>query len=53
MFQGRRGSKRRGSNASIEKYQTVPIDDKCDAGGSLSWRDDGESKAFFEIQTRG
>jgi len=55
MLQGRQDSKRRGSNVNIGKYQKVLIDDKDDddAGGSSSWRDDGESKEFFEMQTRG
>ncbi|CUS13874.1 unnamed protein product [Tuber aestivum] len=53
MSQGRRGSGRRGSNASIELYQGVLTDDKGDAGGRSSWRDDDESKLFFGAQTRG
>jgi len=53
MFQGRQDSKRRRSNASIEQYERVLIDDKDDIGGGSNWRDDGESKGFFEMQTRG
>ncbi|KAG0642426.1 hypothetical protein HOY80DRAFT_1106059 [Tuber brumale] len=52
MFPGQ-GHRRRGSNASIELYQKVPKNDKGDAGGSSSWRDDDESKVFFEVRTRG